>query len=300
MALESATFISGLNTSNPVGATDPKSQGDDHLRLIKSTLLNTLPNITGAMNASHTELNNLVGVTGTTGTGDLVLSASPTLTGTLTAAAITASGIISGDGSGLTALDAANLTGEIADARLSANVPLLNAANTFTQDQVIQEVSPQLTFDDTDGPEYALAVSTDRLRIVRLDGGTFELASFEGDGAGGGSAITFAADISVTADVDITGALTATSYGGITEANLVDKSATETIAGAWTFSGALTMSGNAVVAGSGDTLGFYGSAGTTKPEVTGSREVSGGFIQAFNNLLIALDAQGIITDSSTL
>lgn len=89
MGLEVATYISGLNSSNPVGATDPKSQGDDHLRLIKSTLLNTFPNITGAMTASHTELNNLDGVTGKTGTGNVVLSASPTLTGTLTAAAIT-------------------------------------------------------------------------------------------------------------------------------------------------------------------------------------------------------------------
>jgi hypothetical protein len=35
---------------------------------------------------------------------------------------------------------------------------------------------------------------------------------------------------------DITGALTATSYGGITEANLLDKSASETISGAYSFS----------------------------------------------------------------
>jgi len=40
----------------------------------------------------------------------------------------------------------------------------------------------------------------------------------------------------VNADFD---AITATSYGGITEANLVDKSATEDVSGAWTFSGAL-------------------------------------------------------------
>jgi len=33
------------------------------------------------------------------------------------------------------------------------------------------------------------------------------------------------------------GAVTATSYGGITEGNLVDKSAAETIAGSWTFTG---------------------------------------------------------------
>lgn len=41
MALESATYIPELTETNPVGASDPKSQGDDHLRLLKKTLLNT-------------------------------------------------------------------------------------------------------------------------------------------------------------------------------------------------------------------------------------------------------------------
>src|SRR5690606_7431948 len=125
MGLETATYISGLNPSNPVHATDPVSQGDDHLRLIKATLLNTFPNITGAMTASHTELNLLDGVTGKTGTGNLVLSASPTLTGTLNAAAITASGTVtanlfSGSGASLTALNASNLSsGTVPNARIS-------------------------------------------------------------------------------------------------------------------------------------------------------------------------------------
>jgi hypothetical protein len=90
MGLETATYISGLNASNPIHATDQVSQGDDHLRLIKSTLLASFPNITGAMTASHTELNYLDGATGVTGTGSVVLSASPTFTGTLTAATLVA------------------------------------------------------------------------------------------------------------------------------------------------------------------------------------------------------------------
>lgn len=61
MGLEVATFISGLVATNPVGATDPKSQGDDHIRLIKATLLATFPAITGAITATHTELNQLHG-----------------------------------------------------------------------------------------------------------------------------------------------------------------------------------------------------------------------------------------------
>jgi len=63
MGLESATFLSSLVATNPIGATDPKSQGDDHLRLIKSVLLATFPNLNAAMNATPAQLNLLVGFT---------------------------------------------------------------------------------------------------------------------------------------------------------------------------------------------------------------------------------------------
>jgi molybdopterin-binding protein len=62
MALESSTYIDGLVTTNPTG-TDLRSEGDDHLRLLKSTIKNTLPALTGAMTASHVELNVLDGAT---------------------------------------------------------------------------------------------------------------------------------------------------------------------------------------------------------------------------------------------
>jgi len=62
MGLEAATYISGLNSSNPV-VGDNKTEGDDHLRLIKGTLLATFPNVTGAVTATHTELNHVDGVT---------------------------------------------------------------------------------------------------------------------------------------------------------------------------------------------------------------------------------------------
>lgn len=47
MGLESATYIPELNLNNPVGSSDPKSQGDDHLRLLKKAILNTFPNFVG-------------------------------------------------------------------------------------------------------------------------------------------------------------------------------------------------------------------------------------------------------------
>lgn len=102
MALESATYISDLVSSNPTSA-DNLSQGDDHIRLLKSTLKSTFPNVTGAVTADHTELNKLDGLTATTAQLNYVTGvtsaiqtqldakaplASPTFTGTATLPAI--------------------------------------------------------------------------------------------------------------------------------------------------------------------------------------------------------------------
>jgi hypothetical protein len=62
MGLETGTYINSLNASNPVG-TDAKSAGDDHIRLVKSTIKNTFPNVAGAVTPTHTELNYVDGVT---------------------------------------------------------------------------------------------------------------------------------------------------------------------------------------------------------------------------------------------
>jgi hypothetical protein len=58
VALETGTYIDDLVATNPTGS-DPKSEGDDHLRLLKSTIKATFPNIDGAMTATQEELNAL-------------------------------------------------------------------------------------------------------------------------------------------------------------------------------------------------------------------------------------------------
>ena len=67
MALESATYISQLVAANPT-ATDPISQGDDHLRLIKTVLKNQFSGLSGttAVTADGAEMNLLDGCTATT------------------------------------------------------------------------------------------------------------------------------------------------------------------------------------------------------------------------------------------
>jgi microcystin-dependent protein len=59
MALETGTYIDDLNTSNPP-QSDSLTQSAGHLRLIKSTLKATFPNVTGAIQASHTEIDDTV------------------------------------------------------------------------------------------------------------------------------------------------------------------------------------------------------------------------------------------------
>ena len=90
MGLETATYISDLVATNPT-ASDAKSQGDDHIRLLKSTVKATFPNVTGAVTATHTELNTVTAKAAKagdtyTGTHDLsgatsVLVPTPTLSG---------------------------------------------------------------------------------------------------------------------------------------------------------------------------------------------------------------------------
>lgn len=114
MGLEAGDgYISGLVATNPVGATDPKSQGDDHIRLIKTALLGTFPNLNGAVTAAPAELNILDGATLSTAELNILDGV------TLTAAQIN---------------DAARLS----------------ASNTFTSAvQTISAAAPALALNDT-------------------------------------------------------------------------------------------------------------------------------------------------------
>jgi microcystin-dependent protein len=54
--LESASYINSLDVSNPA-STDLLSQADDHIRLLKSVLKSTFPNITGPVTLTQDVLN---------------------------------------------------------------------------------------------------------------------------------------------------------------------------------------------------------------------------------------------------
>ncbi len=64
MGLEAASFLNDLNVANPAGS-DGKSQGDDHLRLLKTVLKATFPGMTAAYLFDVTTTSNTIQVVST-------------------------------------------------------------------------------------------------------------------------------------------------------------------------------------------------------------------------------------------
>jgi hypothetical protein len=62
MTVEAVTYISDLNATYPA-AGDSRSEGDDHIRNLKTGIKATFPNVSGAVTPTHTELNYVDGVT---------------------------------------------------------------------------------------------------------------------------------------------------------------------------------------------------------------------------------------------
>jgi hypothetical protein len=58
MSVEVVTTINTLDPTFPA-ATDPRSEGDDHIRNIKSAIKTTFPNVSGVVTVSHTDLNGI-------------------------------------------------------------------------------------------------------------------------------------------------------------------------------------------------------------------------------------------------
>lgn len=101
MALETGTYIYDLVTTNPVGATDPKSDGDNHIRLIKSCVKASLPGLAGAIFRVQSK------------SGNYTLLATDNLTVIKCTAALTLSGTASTLGSGFLVIIRNESTGTV-------------------------------------------------------------------------------------------------------------------------------------------------------------------------------------------
>ena len=95
---------------------------------------------------------------------------------------------------------------------------------------------------------------------LRYDGGTNIFHIMTGNNPSTNSRLTIARD---SGAVNIVGALTAATYGGITEANLLDKSASEEVTGEWDFTTPIEITGEIPVPEAALGVVFGGRISTT-------------------------------------
>ncbi|MBI4661932.1 MAG: hypothetical protein HY735_24180 [Verrucomicrobia bacterium] len=190
----------------------------------------------------------------------LASNISLTTTGTITA------GSFSGDGSGLTGLNAANLTGIIPDARLSANVALLNSSPTF---------SGAVTASSFAGSGTGL-IGLNAANLI----GTISDARLSGNVALLSGSPTFSGTVTANSFSGSGASLTGLDAGNISSGTLADArlssnvpllDGSQTFTGSPTFSGAVSMSnklnvdsGTLYVDSPNDRVGI----GTTTPATT--------------------------------
>lgn len=286
MALETGTYISDLVTTNPVG-TDTLDKADDHLRLIKSTVKATFPNITGAVTPTHTDLNKL------TASGSPQFSTIELGNASDTTITRSAAGVIAVEG---------------------GVVPKENRANTFSADQTINANlgvggTPTTKLDVKDATvvsriESTTGTNTAQFRVVNT-GGTFYYGLDSSTGANFGAAYggviwhsgayplllatnnTERVRISSAGDVGIGGTST-TKLGVFSDSGMPGSGNMNT-----GFSVAANASSYAINIGSSSILGyswinsaFVNNSGVAAPLVLATGAVEKARVDASGNLLV--------------
>lgn len=127
MALESSTYINGLVANNPT-STDNISEGDNHIRLLKSTIKATFPNIAGAVSGTHTAIDSAVtAANAATNANTVSTIVKRDGSGNFSAGTITAA--LSGNASTATALQTARTIGGVSfNGTANINLPGVNTA----------------------------------------------------------------------------------------------------------------------------------------------------------------------------
>jgi len=215
MALESASYLNGLVSTNPA-ATDNVSQGDDHLRLIKSVLKNSFPSVDTAVNAIHTSAsapataisagliwfdtaNNVLKIRNEANTDWVTLAISPETSnsvdinaGTIDGTPIGATSASTGKFSSVNiAGDGATVTGIKDEDDMASN----SATKLATQQSIKAYVDSQVTAQDLD-------VITDSGSIdIDLDSEALSIVGGEGiDTSATGTTVTIAAEDATTSN----------------------------------------------------------------------------------------------------
>ena len=175
-------------------------------------------------------------------------------------------------GANITSIPAANLTGTIADARLSSNIPLLNGANTFTNQIIISSYATDL-FRCIKTEQPTTYVYINQFGDIGFWNGGYPNWMINSDGnfatAGGINAssaqtINFGSNAPTMSGANIAaGTIPANAVSG--GLPYVDLTTTQTVGGAKTFSSAMTLS-SGLTATAAQTINF----GTNAPTMSGA------------------------------
>ena len=217
MALESATYINGLVASNPT-SSDNISDGDNHIRLIKSAIKTTFPNITGAVTSTHSAINSAV-------------TAANAATN-----ANTAGTIVKRDGSGNFTAGSINAT--TVTAALAGNATTATTLQTARTISLSGDVSGSVSFNGSQNVDISAVIADDSHNHVvgNIDNFTETVqdlvgAMFSGNSETGLSAVyqdsDGTIDLELTLDPtieltgDVTGSGTMTNLGSVSFATTI-------------------------------------------------------------------------------
>jgi hypothetical protein len=167
MGLETVTLINDLVITNPT-SSDPRSEGDDHLRNIKKAVKATFPNLTAAVTPTAVELNHVGGATGNIQTqlNAKVGTAGGTMTGDLT---MNASSIIEAEGAAVASAATTNIwAGDGNTVHVTGSVTITSfgtAPQAGARMKVIFDGTPLLT----QSANLNLNAATDNIQIEAGD-----------------------------------------------------------------------------------------------------------------------------------
>lgn len=274
MPLETGTRINDLTVTNPT-SSDPVGQGDDHLRLIKSVLVGTLPNM-GNILGQVIRQDTAVSISSTWNTSHLVVSNSATATVVLTmppAASITsgfyidittlAGATASIDGSGAETVNGAATAG-IGSSRVSRvfydnNVPgwrLVSFAD-LSGDNLSVAGTLSVSGATSLGSTLSVSGNTTLGGTLTVSAGVvlgstligLGAARFDGtlsvSGATTLNALTVSGAATLASTLSVSGA--ATFKGAVSIAGAVTMAGALTVSGAATLAGTITVSGAATL-----------------------------------------------------
>ena len=238
MPLETGEFISDLNPVNPVGATDFKSQGDDHLRLLKKTVQQSFPNIDAAVTLTPTELNAL--------TDASLKAANETIGGDKT---FTGANVYNG-------IAASELLDKSADESIGGTytftqrIKFPGAANLgILTDETSTGVGSVSIQAGAGSAQFGGSIRL-QAHLNAINGGGVEIGLssasvgkflVKNSGFSGGTDLL---SLDNNGDLVLLGGINAVSYDGVAAANLLDKTAAETITANWEHTQDLVMANN--------------------------------------------------------